>query len=216
MGLLNLQGFLLVLEEEVKEPFFDPEPVPLCKVVHTILVIDLQNVFEVLPPPTAAKVRCQPHRIPEGGPCPTSPLRLGSLRRWWRRWWLEAPTGCRPGGQTTLLMLRLCTRHLWYTFWATNRAAAMSKPSRCRPSSVLHCTTHGGGFICRGVSNNSPPCRPFWQLHRLLVGRSRPLQAWLSDRHHLGHARHHRGWRWHSLGQSTWARRSHNPLGRAP
>ena len=52
MGLLNLQGFLLVLEEEVKEPFLDPGPVCLGEIVHIILVIDLQNVFEVLPPPT--------------------------------------------------------------------------------------------------------------------------------------------------------------------
>ena len=92
-GLLDLQGFLLVLEEEVKESFLDLGPVSLREIVHAILVIDLQNVFEVLSPPTAAKVCSQPCRIPEGGPCLTSPLRLGSLRHWWRRWWWEAPTG---------------------------------------------------------------------------------------------------------------------------
>ena len=93
-GLLDLQGFLLVLEEEVKESFLDPGPVFLHEIVYTILAIDLQNVFEVFSPPTAAEVRRQPSRVPEGGPCPTSPLRLGSLWHWWRRWWWEAsPTG---------------------------------------------------------------------------------------------------------------------------
>ena len=193
-GLLDLQGFLLVLEEEVKELFLDPKPVSLHEIVYTILVIDLQNVLEVFSPPTTAKVSCQPSRVLEGGPFPTSLLRLGSLRCWWRRWWWEAPpTGCRPGGQTTLLMLWLCTRHLWYTSWVTNGAAAMSPPSCCRPSMVLHCATPGGSFTCRGVSNDSPPRGPFWQLHHLLVGCSRPLWVWLSDRHHLGCARHCRG-----------------------
>ena len=151
-GLLNLQGFLLVLEKEVKEPFLDLGPVCLCEVVHVILVIDLQNVFKVLPPPTAAKVCHQPHGITEGGPCLTSPLRLGSLRCWWRWWW-----GIRhqPGGQTTLPTLRLCTCHLWYTSWATNGVAAVSLPSHCRPSVVLHCATHGGGFPA-GVSATTP------------------------------------------------------------
>ena len=111
-GLLDLQGFLLVLEEEVEESFLDLGPVSLREIVHAIPVIDLQNVFEVLSPPTAAKVHCQPHRIPEGRPCPTSLLRLGSHWCWWRRWWWEAPTGCQPGGQTTLLMLWLHTHCL--------------------------------------------------------------------------------------------------------
>ena len=93
MGLLDLKGFLLVLEEEVEESFLDPGPVSLHEIVHAIPVIDLQNVFKVLSPPTAAKVRRQPRRIPEGGPCLTSLLRLGSLQHWWRRWWWEAPTG---------------------------------------------------------------------------------------------------------------------------
>ena len=90
-GLLDLQGFLLVLEEEVEELFLDLGPVSLCEIVYTILVLDLQNVFEVLSPPTAAKVCHQPSRVLEGRPCPTSLLRLGSLWRWWRRWWWKAP-----------------------------------------------------------------------------------------------------------------------------
>ena len=42
MGFLDLQGFLLVLEEEVEESFLDPGPVSLREIVHIILVIDLQ------------------------------------------------------------------------------------------------------------------------------------------------------------------------------
>ena len=174
-------------------------------------------MFEVLSPPTAAKVCCQPSRVPEGGPCPTSLLRLGSLRHWWRRWWWEAPpTGHQPGGQTTLLMLRLRTRHLWHTSWATNGVAAMSLPSCCRPSMVLRCATHRGGFTCGGVSNDSPPRGPLWRLHHLLVGHGRTHRAWLSDRRHLERARHCQGWCWHLLGQSAWAGCSHNPLRCAP
>ena len=214
--LLDLQGFLLVLEEEVEESFLDPRPVFLCEIVYAKLVVDLQNMFQVFSPPTAAVVCCKPSRVPEGGPGPTSLLRLGSLRCRWRRWWWEAPpTGCRPGGQTTLLTLQLQTCCLGYTSWVTNRAAAMSPPSCCRPSVVLLCTTHWGSFTCRGVSNDSPPCswnQPLWWLHRLLVGRGRPLRVWLSDRHCLGCARHSRGWRWHLLGQSTWVGGSRNPL----
>ena len=90
-GLLDLQGFLLMLEEEVEDLFLDPGPVFLCEIVYTILVIDLQNVFEVFSPPTAAEVCHQPSRVLEGRPCPTSPLRLGSLQCWGRRWWWEAP-----------------------------------------------------------------------------------------------------------------------------
>ena len=93
----------------------------------------------------------------------------------------------------------------------------MSPPSRCRPSSVLCCATRGGGFICGGVSSDSPPCRLPWQLHRLLVGHSGPSQVWLSDRQHcLGHARHCCGWCWHSLGQSAWVGHPRNPLYCAP
>ena len=99
-GLLDLQGFLLVLEEEVKELFLDLGPVSLREIVYTILVIDLQYVLEVLSPPIAAKVCHQPSRVLEGRPCPTSALRLGSLWCWWRRWWWEAPpTGIDPEGR---------------------------------------------------------------------------------------------------------------------
>ena len=112
-------------------------------------------MFEVFSSPTAAIVHCQPRRILEGRPFPISPLRLCSLWCWWRRWWGEAPTGHQPGGQTTLLMLRLCPRHLWYTSWVTNRAAAGSPPSHCRPCTVLRCATHGGSFTC-GVSAMTP------------------------------------------------------------
>ena len=151
-------------------------------------------MFEVLSPPTAAKVRHQPSRVLEGGPCPTSPLRLGSLWHWWRRWWWEAPpTGHRPGGQTTLLTLWLHTRHLWYTSWVTNGAAAMSLPSHCRPSAVLCCATHGVSFTCGGVRNDSPPHGPLQRLHCLLVGCGWAHRVWLSDRHHLGCARHRGG-----------------------
>ena len=211
-GLLNLQGFLLVLEEVDKELLLDLGPVSLCKVVHIVLIVDLEDVFKVLPPPTTAKVRCQLHGITEGGPGLTSPLRLGSFRCWW--WWWG--TRCQPGGQTTLLTLRLHTHHPWYTSWATNVAAAMSLPSHCRPCMVLHCATHGSGFTCGGVSNDSPPHGSFWRLHCLLVGCSRLLWVWLSDRHHQGHARRHCGWHWHSLDQSTWVGCSHDPLHCAP
>ena len=155
-GLLDLQGFLLVSEEEVEELFLDPGPVSLREIVYTILVIDLQDVFEVLSPPTAVKVHRQPRRIPEGRPCLTSLLRLGSLWCWWRRWWWEAPTGHRPRGQTTLLTLRLHTCHLWYTSGVTNGLAAMSTSSCCRPSSVLHCATHRGWFYLQGCQQQLP------------------------------------------------------------
>ena len=62
----------------------------------------------------------------------------------------------------------------------------MSPLSRCRPFAVLCCATHGGGFICGGVSNSSLPRRSFWRLHHLLVWRGRLLRVWLSDRHRLG------------------------------
>ena len=186
-GLLKLQGFLLMLDEVVKEPLLGPGPFRLRKVVDAVLIVDLEDMLQVLPPSTAMKVCCQPHGIMEGGPCLTSPLRLGSFRCWW--WWWG--TRRRPGGQITLLTRRLRTRHPWYTPGATDGSAAMSLPSRCRPSMVLRCTTHRGGFICGGVSNDSPPCRPLWRLHRLLVGHSGLLRAWLLDRRrHLGHAQH--------------------------
>ena len=84
-GLLDLQGFLLVLEEEVKESFLDPGPVFLHEIVYTKLVVYLQNMFKVFSPPTTVIVCHQPSRVLEGGPFPASPLRLGSLQHWWRR-----------------------------------------------------------------------------------------------------------------------------------
>ena len=157
-------------------------------------------MLQVLPPSTAMKVCRQPHGIMEGRPCLTSLLRLGSFRCWW--WW---GTRHRPGGQITLPTQWLHTCHPWYTSWATDGSAAVSPPSCCRPSVVLHCTTHGGGFIFRGVSSDSPPHGPFWRLHCLLVGCSGLPWAWLLDRWHcLGHARHCCGQHWHSLGQSAW------------
>ena len=85
MSLLKLQGFLLVLEEVIKEPLLDPGPVQLCKVVDIVFIVDLEDMLQVLPPSTTSKVCCQPRGITEGRPCPTSPLRLGSFRCWW--WW---------------------------------------------------------------------------------------------------------------------------------
>ena len=208
-GLLKLQGFLLMLDEVVKEPLLGPGPFRLCKVVNTVLIIDLEDMLQVLPPSTAMKVCCQLGGIMEGRPCLTSPLGLGSFRCWW--WWWGTTHG--PGGQVTLLTWQLHTHCPWHTPWVTDGSAAVSPPSCCRPSVVLHCTTHGGGFICGGVSNDSPPHRPLWWLHRLLVGHSRLLWAWPSDRrHHLGRARHQRGWRWHLLGQSAWVGCPCDPL----
>ena len=114
-GLLKLQGFLLELDEVVKEPLLDPGPFRLRKVVDAVPVVDPEDMLQVLPPSTATKVCRQPCGITEGGPCLTSPLWLGSLRCWW--WW---DTGRRPGGQITLLTQRLRTSLPQYTSWATD------------------------------------------------------------------------------------------------
>ena len=79
------QSFLLMGEEVVEEPLLDPHPFCLLKGGNAEFVIDLKDMLQVLPPTTAAKLRCQLHRIVEGGPWLTSPLRLGSFRCWW--WW---------------------------------------------------------------------------------------------------------------------------------
>ena len=168
-------------------------------------------MLQVLPPATAVKVHCQPCGIVEGGPRLTSPLRLGSLGCCW--WW---DTGRQPGGQIALLMWRLRTSLPRYSSQVTDGLAAVSPPSHCRPPTVLRCTTHGGGFICRGVSSDSPPCRLLWQLYHLLVGRGQTRRVWLSDRCRLGHAQHRRGQCWHLLGQSAWAGPSRDPLHCAP
>ena len=147
-SLFDLQGFLLVLEEEVKELFLDWVPVFLHKIVYIKLVVDLQNMFKVFSPPTTVVVGHQPSRVPEGRPFPAPPLRLGSLWRWWRRWWWEAPpTRHQPRGQTTLLMLSLCTHHLWCTSWVTNGVSAMSPPSHCRPSVSALCHPWGWFYL---------------------------------------------------------------------
>ena len=216
MSLLNLQCFLLVLEEVVKEPLLDPGPVPLHKQLNTVPVVDPEDVLQVLPRSTATKVCCQPHGITEGRPCPTSLLSLGSFRCWQWWWWWWWGTRRQSRGQNTLLTWQLHTHHPWYTSWVTDGSAAVSPPSHCRPSMVLRHATHRSGFICGGVSNDSPPHRPLWWLHRLLVGHSGPLRVWLLDRHRLRCTRHHCGWRWHSLSQSAWAGCSRNPLHCAP
>ena len=80
MGLLNLQGFLLVSKEVVNEPLLHPEPVLLHKQLNTVHVVDPEDVLQVLPPSAASKIGCQPHEIMEGRLCPTSPLWPGSFR----------------------------------------------------------------------------------------------------------------------------------------
>ena len=79
------QGFILILEEVVKELLLNPHPFRLLKGGNIEFVVDPEDMLQVLPPTTAAKIHCQPHGIAEGGPWPTSPLRLGSFRCWW--WW---------------------------------------------------------------------------------------------------------------------------------
>ena len=186
-GFLEFQSFLLKLEEVVKEPLLDPGPFRLPKGGNAEFVVDPEDMLQVLPPSTAMKVCCQPRRITKGRPWLTSLLRLGSFRCWW--WWWG--TRHRLGGQITLLIWWLCTRHPQCTSWVTDGSATVSTPSHGRPSMVLCCATHGGGFICRGVRNDSPPCRLLWWLYHLLVGCGWPLWVWLLERwHHLGHARH--------------------------
>ena len=114
-------------------------------------------------------------------------------------------------------MQQLCTHCSWCISCVTGRSAIWSPPSLCRPSGVLRGATHGGGFICGGAGSDSHFHGPFWRWHCLLVGHSRLSRVGLSDRLCcLGHAQHCRGWRWHSLDQSTWAGHPCNPLGCAP
>ena len=126
------QGFRLILEEVFKELVLEPRPLHLLKGGNIEFVVDLEDMLQVLPPTTAAKVCCQSHGIAEGGPRLTSPLRLGSFRC---RWWWN--TGHRPGGQITLLMLPWHTRLPLHASWVTDRSAAASPPSRVRSSMVL-------------------------------------------------------------------------------
>ena len=84
-GFFEDQGFLLILEEVVKEPLLDPSPFCLPKGGNAEFVVDPEDMLQVLPPTTATKVCCQPCGITDSGPSLTSPLRLGSFRCWW--WW---------------------------------------------------------------------------------------------------------------------------------
>ena len=86
-GLLEDQGFLLMLEEVVKEPLLNPHPFCLPKGGNAEPVVDPEDMLQVLPLSTATKICCQPHGITEGRPWLTSPLRLGSFRCWW--WWWD-------------------------------------------------------------------------------------------------------------------------------
>ena len=78
------QGFILILEEVFEKLLLDPRPFRLLKGGNVEFVVDPENMLQVLLPTTAVKFCCQSHRIAEGGPWPTSQLRLGSFQcRWW-------------------------------------------------------------------------------------------------------------------------------------
>ena len=141
------QCFLLILEEVVEEPLFDPRPFHFLKGGNVEFVIGPEDMLQVLPPTTATKFHRQPCGIAEGGPWLTSPPGLGSFRCWW--WW---NAGHQPGGQIALLMWWLHTRLLLHASWVTGGLATTSPPSRVRSSMVL-CThaAHRGGFICGGI-----------------------------------------------------------------
>ena len=82
------QGFLLMGEEVFKKLLLEPHPFHLLKGGNIEFVVDLEHMLQVLLPTTAAKFCFQSCRIVEGGPWPTSPLRLGSFRcRWWWNTW---------------------------------------------------------------------------------------------------------------------------------
>ena len=132
MGFFEGQGFILILEEVVKELLLDPHPFCLLKGGNVESVVDPEDMLQVLPPTTAVKFHCQPCGIVEGRPWPTSPLRLGSFRCWW--WW---NTGHRPRGQIALLMQQLCTCLILHASGATDGSATASPPSRVRSSTVL-------------------------------------------------------------------------------
>ena len=127
------QSFLLMGQQVVEEPLLDPYPFCLLKGGNAEFVIDPEDMLQVLPPTTAAKLHHQPCGIMEGRPWPTSLLRLGSFRCWC--WWWD--TGHQPGGQITLLTWQLHTRLPQYTSWVTDGSAAISLPSYGRPSVVL-------------------------------------------------------------------------------
>ena len=54
-GLLEGQGFCLMLEEVVKEPLLNPHPFCLPKGGNVELVVDPEDVLQVLPRTTAMK-----------------------------------------------------------------------------------------------------------------------------------------------------------------
>ena len=148
---LEGQGFLLILEEVVKEPLLDPSPFRLPKGGNAEFVVDPEDMLQVLPPTTAMKICGQPHGIAEGRPWPTSPLRLGSFRCWW--WW---DTGHQPGGHITLLMQQLHTHFLLHASGVTDGLAATSPPSRARSSAVLCTHTTHGAVLSVGASAVTP------------------------------------------------------------
>ena len=215
-SLFEGQGFILILEEVIKELLLDPHRFCLLKGGNVEFVVDPEDMLQVFPPTTAVKFRCQPHGIVEGRPWPTSLLRLGSFRCWW--WW---NTGRQPRGQIALLTWWLCTHLLLHASGVTDGSTAASPPSHVRSSMVLcTCTAHGDGFICGGVRNDSSPRRLLWWLYRLLIRCGQPPWWWLMERQCcLGHAWHRHGWCWHPLGQTAWTLRHlcpHDPLSRAP
>ena len=172
-------------------------------------------MLQVLPSPTAVEVPCQPSGITKGGPWPASLLRLGSL--WCQWWWWWGGTRHRLGGQILLLMWWLRTRASWSASWVTDGSVAVSTPSHCRLSTILHGATHRSGFACRSIRVDSPPRGHLWWLYHSLVGR-----CWLSrvrlpnGRCHLGHAWRRWGWHWHPLGLSAWTGHPCDSLCSAP
>ena len=126
------QGFLLILEEVFEKLLLEPCPFRLLKGGNVEFVVDPEHMLQVLLPTTAVKFCHQSCGIVEGGPWPTSPLRLGSFRCWW--WW---NTWHQSGGQIALLMRRLHTHLLLHASGATDGSATTSPPSRVRSSAVL-------------------------------------------------------------------------------
>ena len=82
------QGFLLMGEEVFKKLLLEPRPFGLLKGGNVESVVDPEHMFQVLLPTSTVKFCCQSHGIAEGGPWPTSLLRLGSFRCcwWWNTW----------------------------------------------------------------------------------------------------------------------------------
>ena len=106
------QGFLLILEEVVKEPLLDPRSFCLLKGGNVESVVDPEDMLQILPPTSAAKFRRQPHGIVEGRPWPTSPLRLGSFRCWW--WWNTGMSTRRADRPPNVAAAHLPSpAHLW-------------------------------------------------------------------------------------------------------